>query len=156
MKRTKTKSNAEKCVIVVYRALCLIMLLAICIWCYYDYSKDEDVSFTNKVDFEMKGDNIYPTMTLCFGNPFLVTESQLKEYNLTMSPNMFGTIYREFLNGRLWEQINENFGSNALEIFRNISYDDVTKDLMTYTVILGCRMSCGLLLIAFLMINSIV
>ena len=149
MKRTKTKSNGEKCVIAVYHTLCLIMLLAMCIWCYCDYSKDEDVSFTNKVDFEMKGNNIYPTMTMCFGNPFVVTEAQLKEYNLTMSPNMFATMYREFLNARHWEKIKDNFGTNALEVFRNISYDDVTKDLTSsYIVRPRPGMSCRLLLIA--------
>ena len=74
-------------------------------------------------------------MTLCFGNPFVVTESQLKEYNLTMTPNMFATIYREVLNARHWEKVNDNFGNNALEVFRSISYDDVTKELMAYIVI---------------------
>ena len=141
MKRKKTKSQISNCIHGTREVLCIIILVVISVCIYYLYHKEssskDDVyypSLTNTMYFKEKGENIYPTSTFCFGNPFLVTESKLKEYNLAMTPNIFLSIYPKFLSGIYWDRIKEKFGDKTLETFKQISYDDVTTDLTSHVV----------------------
>ena len=65
----------------------------------------------------------------------MITESQLRNYSLTMSPNNFLSIYPKFLKGLYWDVIKDKFGKNTLETFKAINYDDVTKDYRAHMVI---------------------
>ena len=134
-------TNIERCFCNIYYILCIIAVITLIGWCYYDFQKDEDTSITTVEEFELsKGEhynaNMYPAATLCFGNPFLLlTETKLKEeYNLTINPNTFVTIYKDFLKGAQWDEIVDNFGNDTLDTFKKINYDDVTMNLESYMV----------------------
>ena len=131
IKKTKRKPHAINRMNVVCQTVCIVSLVAITIMCYliyfhkYEYL-DAEYPSVNVVHIQEGTDHVYPTATICFGNPFIATESLLRRYNLTMTPNMFLSIYPKFLSGSYWDKIEEKFGNTTLNVFKAINYDDVT------------------------------
>ena len=51
---------------------CVLAAISICVYWVYKYRLDEDVSVITYQKFYEKGTDVYPTVSLCFNNPFLV------------------------------------------------------------------------------------
>jgi hypothetical protein len=87
---------------------------------------NEDLSVVQYKEFHQTSDDIFPTVSLCLGNPFL--KVNLSEYGVNE------TSYREFLRGKVFtkEMLNINFSRVTIDIvdyikgyrmyFRNMTY----------------------------------
>ena len=67
-------------------------------WCIYQYFLDEDLTQVNFKRFHEKKEDIYPSISLCFLNPYL-PEAFGNNYETTISLHE----YLQFLQGNLWK-----------------------------------------------------
>ena len=81
----------------VFRVVCVVCAIALCIYCITDYMQNEDLTEVSFVKFEGNETNRYPEMSLCFSDQF--SESELKKINKNFSTSA----YHEFLWGRVWD-----------------------------------------------------
>jgi hypothetical protein len=79
--------------------------------------KDEDVSLVNYKRYHSDENSIYPSLTLCFNNPFI--NEKLKSFGDGVNI----TTYSKFLKGLYWD-----------ERMNQIDYDNVTLDIENYIV----------------------
>ena len=101
-----------------YCIFCVLCAALLSIWCIYHYFLDEDLTQVNFKRFHEEKEDIYPSISLCFMNPYL--------------PEMFGNIhktnislneYLQFLQGNRWKP----------EIL-TIDYHEVTLDIKKYLI----------------------
>ena len=95
-----------------FQIFCHFLTIWITCWCFHKYMKDKDVSHVNYRRFHDDSDSLYPSLTLCFNNPFL--DDRLKKNGDGVNI----TTYVHFLEGTLWD-----------DRMVNIDYDNVTVDL---------------------------
>ena len=98
-----------------FQVFCNILAFGLTCWCFHKYMKDKDVSHVNYRRFHDDSDSLYPSLTLCFNNPFL--DDRLKE----AGDGINITTYVPFLEGKYWD--------NRMA---DIDYDNVTIDLKDY------------------------
>ena len=98
-----------------FQNFCIFLTIYITCWCFHKYMQDKDVSHVNYRRFHDDINSLYPSLTLCFNNPFL--EDRLKETGEGVNI----TTYVHFLEGNLWDKR-----------MVNIDYDNVTVDLKDY------------------------
>ena len=94
---------------------CNILAIGLTCWCFHKFQADKDVSHVNYRRFHDSIDSIYPSLTLCFNNPYL--KKKLNE----AGDGINITTYVNFLEGKYWD-----------DRMLNIDYDDVTIDLDEY------------------------
>ena len=73
------------------------------------FIKNDDVSLISFKTFHEEQDNLYPTMTMCFYNPFI--QGELEKYG----PGINTTSYSQYLQGNVWT-----------DQMQNVLYDNVT------------------------------
>ena len=95
--------------------LCTCAACILTCWCFYKYMKDDDVSLVNYKRYHSDKDSVYPSLTLCFNNPFL--NDKLED----VGDGVNTTTYSKFLEGLHWD--------NRLV---HINYDSVTLDIDEY------------------------
>ena len=100
---------------IIHQMICICAVLSLTCWCLYKYNLDEDVSIIGFETFNDDENNIYPSITLCFWNPFL--NKKLKRYGVGINT----TTYADFLRGKHWD-----------DRMVHIDYDDVTVSLEDY------------------------
>lgn len=117
-KYTKTKCEmASKIVSYLfhsYHCLCVMGTLVLTTWCVYLYYLDEDVSRVAYKEFHTNADNIYPSLSLCFGDIFV--NEKLEYYGVNKST------YTRFLKGDLPSSKSMSF----------IDYKNVTINLQDF------------------------
>lgn len=97
-----------------FRFLCLLTTLSMCIYWCYKFSMNEEKSVINYKTFSVTSpDAIFPTLSLCFENPFL--KSRLAEYGTDEKE------YLSFLSGNYFD-----------EKMLGIDYNMVTKKITDY------------------------
>lgn len=101
----------------IFHFLCSIAAFGLTCWCIYKYMKDEDVSLVNYKRYHTEENSIYPSLTLCFNNPFI--NDKLKSFGNGINT----TTYVKFLKGLHWD--------NRMA---HINYDNVTLDIERYLV----------------------
>ena len=92
---------------------CVFTTISICVYWVYEYRLDEDLSVITYRKFYEREHDVYPTVSLCFNNPFLrqhLTDSGVNESS-----------YLGFLTG-------EYFSEEMLKI----NYENVTIDISNY------------------------
>ena len=99
----------------IFHFVCSICAFSLTCWCIYKYMKDEDVSLVNYKRYHSDENSIYPSLTLCFNNPFI--NDKLTEYGNGINTST----YSKFLKGLHWD-----------ERMVNINYDNVTLDIDQY------------------------
>ena len=99
----------------VFHLICSTAAFTLTCWCIYKYMKDDDVSLVNYKQYHTTTDSIYPSLTLCFNNPFL--NEKLEQYGTGINT----TTYSNFLKGLHWD--------NRMS---RIDYDEVTLDISQY------------------------
>ena len=92
---------------------CVIGTIVMFFSCIGTYILDRDVSLVNYKKFNSNKDSIYPSVSLCFGNPYK------KEILQSLGANV--STYTDFLVGKNWEKK-----------FAGINYDNVTVDINDY------------------------
>ena len=90
------------------------------------YTQDEDVSLISFKTFHDDNDNLYPTTTMCFYNPFV--ESKLKNYG----PGINITSYSQYLQGKLLD-----------DRMKHIPYDNVTVSMEDYLLEISGKLENG-------------
>ena len=95
-----------------FLTICVISTLLLISYCVYQYALNEDTSVIAFQRYNANEDNIYPAVTLCFGDYF--------------KPNMFENSsdeddYKDFLSGNIWN-----------DKMDRIRYDDTVKDIEDY------------------------
>ena len=96
----------------IFHLICSISAFSLTCWCIYKYMKDEDVSLVNYKRYHSDKNSIYPSLTLCFNNPFL--NDRLESFGKGINT----TTYSKFLKGLHWD-----------ERMVDINYDNVTLDI---------------------------
>ena len=104
-----------------YCIFCVLCAALLSIWCIYHYFLDEDLTQVNFKRFHEETEDIYPSLSLCFMNPYL--------------PEMFGNNnktnislneYLQFLQGNRWkpEMLTIDYHKATLDIKKYlIGYD---------------------------------
>ena len=82
----------------IFHFLCSISAFSLTCWCIYKYIKDEDVSLVNYKRYHSDRNSIYPSLTLCFNNPFI--NDKLK----SVGKGVNITTYSKFLKGMYWDE----------------------------------------------------
>ena len=108
MKITITRSLRS-----LFAFLCILAAISICVYWVYKYRLDEDLSVITYRKFYERENDVYPTVSLCFNNPFLA--KRLAESGINES------VYLSFLTG-------EYFSEEMLEI----NYENVTINISNY------------------------
>jgi hypothetical protein len=99
----------------IFHFICSIAAFGLTCWCIYKYMKDEDVSLVSYKRYNSDENSIYPSLTLCFNNPFI--NEKLKGVGNGINT----TTYVKFLKGLYWDK----------RMVR-IDYDNVTLDIERY------------------------
>ena len=84
-------------------------------WRIYEYSLDKDLTKISFKRFHRRKDDVYPSISLCFFNPYL--PDKLKEYDTNLTVPQ----YTKFLQGKFWHQK-----------LVDVEYENVTVDLKDY------------------------
>lgn len=93
--------------------LCVFVTVSLCLYWCYKYNLNEDLSVVHYKQFYETNDDVFPTMSLCLGNPF--SEQHLAEYGVNK------TSYLEFLKGKKFTKV-----------MKNINYSRVTRDVVDF------------------------
>ena len=92
---------------------CLFTTISLSIYSILRYCRNDDTTLVQVSQYHTSDDRIYPSLTICIGQPFLVKEfERLKLDRINMSS------YKDFLAGKLWD-----------EQMLSIDYDNVTVSL---------------------------
>ena len=83
-----------KCLDNTYRCLCIIATIVLVAWSFYLYHLNDDVSRVDYKIFHAGEDDIYPSISLCFGNVFV--EEKLKDGGVSKD------LYIKFLKGEVF------------------------------------------------------
>ena len=111
----KESNRFKKIWMRLFHIICNLAALGLVCWCIYKFNKDNDVSLVQYKQYHGEKDNIYPSLTLCFTNPFL--DDKLK--NIGNGINV--KTYSNYLQGLHWD-----------DRLVNVDYDNVTIDLDKY------------------------
>ena len=101
-----------------FRAICIIGAIALIVYCIHEYALDKDVTHIEYKKFHEQSDDLYPSITLCFYNPFFRSKLADLSKNLTIDS------YENFLSGYDDGQWNASQSE--------IHYDNVSIDLLDY------------------------
>ena len=103
-----------------FQILCFLATMTMSIYCFIKYLRDEDVSMITYKQFHGSKDGIYPSISLCFYNPF--KEKKLNEYGVNIS------LYSEFLQGLYWDPKMESIDYEEVTLQIEDFLCDVTMD----------------------------
>ena len=109
---SKETSKLRRTWMKIFQILCNMAAVGLTCWCFHKYMEDKDVSHINYRRFQDGKDSIYPSLTLCFNNPY--RNDRLED----VGEGINITTYYNFLEGRHWD-----------ERMVGIEYDNVTIDL---------------------------
>ena len=107
------KYNGENVFTFIFCILRVSATFCLCIYWCYEFSLDEDLSVVRYKKFHETTDDVYPTVSLCFRNPFM--QKRLEEYGTNQSS------YSAYLAGEIF--------STELS---SINYSYVTTNIMDY------------------------
>ena len=94
-------------------SLCLFTTICLSIYSILRYCRNDDTTLVQVSQYHTSDDNIYPSLTICFGQPFL-----LKEFERLNLDGINMSSYKDFLSGKHWD-----------EQMLSIDYDNVTVSL---------------------------
>ena len=101
-----------------FKTICISGAIACTIWCFYEYSKNEDMCEVYFKSFLEDEESVYPELTIGFPHQLNETKLQMK-----FGKDMNSSIFRKHLEGKLWDDrildtslkdVNLNFGNYYL------------------------------------------
>ena len=105
-----------------FRIICALVTIILTCWCIVKLIRNEDVSLVGFVNFNEDEGKPYPSLTICFWNPFLNEALKMHGSGINTST------YSQFLQGELWD-----------ERMLSIDYDNVTVSLEDYLYEMGVQ-----------------
>ena len=112
-----------------YQCLCLISAIVLVSWCFHEYTLDNDVTEIHLTKFQSAPDDIHPSITVCFANPYQVEKFRKYQKNEISLDELrdFQSTYNEWIDGYLPGQ--EVVDERTLQRLNQIDYDEVTISL---------------------------
>jgi hypothetical protein len=107
------KSIKQQIFMYFFSLICISTTLFMCIYWFYEFSLNEDLTVVSYREYHQTDDDVFPTISLCFKNPFV--KERLSEYGVNEST------YFAFLQGKY-------FSNEMLDI----DYNNVTIDIIDY------------------------
>ena len=107
------KLSKEEWFMYPFGIICAATTVSLCLYWCYEFSLNKDVTVVRYRKFYDHKDDVFPTMSLCLGNPF--SEKRLSKYGVNI------TSYLAFLEGKMFDK----------EML-NIDYNYVKTDIMKY------------------------
>ena len=112
-----------------FQIACFVAAMGLLIWCFYEYSKNEDVVEVSFKKYGEDSQSIYPDITLCFNNPFY--DEELKKHDVNWNSQK----YSLFLTGEqswYWDDGMpvEYWDERVLEV----SYENVSLQLKKHII----------------------
>ena len=104
-----------------FQIICTVGAICLLSWCFYEFSKNEDVVEVSFKKYGNDEDSIYPDVSLCFDHPF--NEDKLKEFDNALTKS----IYTIFLTG-------QDFFGHWEEKALSVDYENVSLQLNEYLV----------------------
>ena len=104
-----------------FQMICIFGAGSLLLWCYSEYSKNEDVVEVSFKKYGKDEESIYPDISLCFDHPFI--EEKLKLYDTTLT----NSLYAIFLMG-------EDFDGKWNEKVLGINYENVSLQLKDHVI----------------------
>ena len=125
----------------IYHIACLCVALSLIMWCIYEYSLDNDVTEIQTRNYHDSPDDIYPSLTVCYKNPY--KQDRAWKYNKSAFLGSLGNLmstYKNWIDGnkRIFESLvkkleraevltyNQNKTKEVIQILRDVDYDKVT------------------------------
>ena len=124
-----TNKNKLRLLTVVFRYICLICAISLTIVCIVQFALNKDVAEIKFREYHNTKDDLYPSITFCHLNPFILDKLQRYGKNLTISG------YKRYLAGNydIANQLFELDYQNLDRVFFNqIDYDEVTFHIKDY------------------------
>ena len=90
------KYGYEHLFIYSFGLLCALVTIGLCAYWCYKFGLDEELSVIHYTKFFDTNDDVFPTVSLCFRNPFI--EGRLATYGIN------GSLYFDFLAGNLFSK----------------------------------------------------
>ena len=106
-------SSAYKAIHYFFLFICTLATICFICYCLYQYSLNEDVSQVTFKEFHQTEKDIYPSLTLCFGQFFFYDENKYG--------SNFTDEYSSYLTGDYWD-----------DQMLQVDYDEVTFDINEY------------------------
>ena len=104
-----------------FLVICMIVTTILLVWCYSEYSENDDVVEVSFKKYGKDDDSIYPDISLCFDHPFI--EERLKVYDNKLTKSL----YTLFLTG-------QDFNGKWNEKVLDINYENVSLQLKDYLI----------------------
>ena len=101
-----------------FRTICTLAAILLIAYCIREYALDQDVTHIEYKKFHEDSEQIYPSITICFYEPFIPHKLIQIDSNITVSS------YQNFLSG--YEDTNSD------SLLGNIDYDNVSINLMDH------------------------
>ena len=95
MKRMFYEASSDKTYLI-FHAVCIIGAISCLIWCSKEFISNEDLCEVSFLKYAAGGDDIYPSISLCFKSPF--SQNEFQEFGKEMLVN-----YTRFLNGEFYD-----------------------------------------------------
>ena len=116
MKKTSLTYISVEVLSYTFSVLCILGTLGLAFNCFLKYKENDDISRTSYQKFHFGGkENVYPSTTLCFVDPFL--DHELQKYG----DGINASSYSKFLLGRHWD-----------DRMLKVDFDNVTISLTDY------------------------
>ena len=112
------ESTARMAVRAVFRGVCIIATALLTCYCVREYYLDQDVTHIMYKKYHGEPDGLYPSITLCFTEPFIANKLSKNYENLTIES------YKNFLSG--YDNGEWNLSLSTID------YDDVSINLLDY------------------------
>ena len=116
LKTKQTMASNKNPLKIVFIIVCSSATLFLTTWCIYKYHLDLDVTIVSYKRLHESIDDIYPSISLCFYQPYV--ENHFQRYGIH---SVNSTSYINFLKGDFWSKE-----------FIGIDYDNVTLNFKDY------------------------
>ena len=122
----------------IHHIVCLFISLGLTMWCIFEYSLDKDVTEMKTKAYHDTSDDIYPSLTICYKNPYKEDEDWDLDKNSSLwPPTILTGLYQNWIGGdkalfegvvKSWKPSRnlKNKTKEVTHILRDIDYDDVT------------------------------
>ena len=105
-----------------YRLICLLAAIGLTLFCISDYCQDESSTAVSFKLFHGTHKDYYPSMTMCFKNPFIDAELKKYKHLAITNTSVFKSLdtYKNFLSGAYFRFLKWN------DVYDTVDYDHVT------------------------------
>ena len=127
------RETYKKYFVIAFQYVCAICAILLTCRCISNFSLDKDMTEINFREYHGTADDMYPSMTFCHQNPFILDELQKYNKNVTVKR------YKQLLAGSFLDDVSMSVedigwisGENWTSSFMDIDYDEVTIEIKDF------------------------